>query len=286
MNNKQKQIEHDFFVNLNEGGIMFHHPPLGRTVSSVLFLAFCFVLSMLPRQSNAANEMPPVETNTQRFSVSLGTTRVIYDLDSIGQSLTVTNPQDYPILVQSRVLTGDMKSKAPFVVTPPLFRLDGQHQSSLRIVRIGGHFAKDRESLQWLCVKGIPPKEDSAWAKDKDGKPVISKKVSLNLQLSVDTCIKLLVRPENIKGHPDDVASSLSWYRQGEWLKAVNDTPFYMNLSSLKMGGINIPNMHYIAPFSSYTFPLPKSASGKVFWTIVTDYGGVSNVYQADLKRS
>ncbi|NPE97657.1 Dr fimbrial biogenesis chaperone DraB, partial [Escherichia coli] len=68
--------------------------------------------------------------------------------------------QDYPMLVQSEVLSEDQKSPAPFVVTPPLFRLDGQQSSRLRIVRTGGEFPSDRESLQWICVKGIPPKED------------------------------------------------------------------------------------------------------------------------------
>ncbi|MDO2495886.1 fimbria/pilus periplasmic chaperone [Escherichia coli] len=27
-----------------------------------------------------------------------------------------------------------------------------------RIVRTGGDFSVDRESLQWICIKGIPPK--------------------------------------------------------------------------------------------------------------------------------
>ncbi|MBJ3904370.1 chaperone protein AfaB, partial [Salmonella enterica subsp. enterica serovar Rissen] len=37
-------------------------------------------------------------------------------------------------------------------------------------------------------------------------------------------------------------------------------------------------------PFSSYIFALPKGTAGKVYWTVVTDYGGVSKVYQADIK--
>ncbi|EDS3841758.1 fimbria/pilus periplasmic chaperone [Citrobacter portucalensis] len=249
----------------------------------MLLLATLCASGLFPLQGVAAEEQK-IERSSQEFGVKLSATRVIYAPDSVGQTLSISSPQDYPMLVQSRVFAEDMKSKAPFVVTPPLFRLDGQQQTNLRIVRTGGDFAKDRESLQWLCVKGIPPKADDLWAKDKEGKSTVNKTISLNLQVSVDNCIKLFVRPESIKGHPDDVASSLSWFRQGTRLKAVNDTPFYMNLSSLKVGGVDIPDVHYISPFSSYTFSLPKSVSGKVSWTIVTDYGGVSNVYQADVK--
>ncbi|WP_370546174.1 fimbria/pilus periplasmic chaperone [Edwardsiella tarda] len=253
-----------------------------RSQKAMLLVAMLCVLSVSSLQSVAADNK--IEQHTQAFSIKLGATRVIYAPESMGQTLSVSNPQDYPVLIQSRVYAEDMKSKAPFVVMPPLFRLDGQQESNLRIVRTSGDFAKDRESLQWLCVKGLPPKEDDLWAKDNDGKSALKKTVSLNLQLSIDSCIKFLVRPESIKGHPDDVASSLSWSRQGTSLKAVNDTPFYMNLSSLKVGDVNVQDVHYVPPFSTFSFPLPKHSSGKVSWTIVTDYGGVSNVYQADIK--
>ncbi|AOV98627.1 molecular chaperone [Edwardsiella hoshinae] len=248
-----------------------------------LLLIAIGVLSISPFQSIAA-EQQQVEQSTQEFGVKLGATRVIYAPNSMGQTLSVSNPQNYPMLVQSRVYAEDMQSKAPFVVTPPLFRLDGLQQSNLRIVRTGGTFANDRESLQWLCVKGIPPKADDLWAKDKDGQPAVKDKISLSLQVSIDNCIKLLIRPESIKGGPEDVASSLAWSRQGKQLKAMNDTPFYINFDSLKVGMVDITNINYVPPFSSSTFPFPNGASGKVTWSVVTDYGGVSPVYQAEIK--
>ncbi|AIJ07440.1 MULTISPECIES: fimbria/pilus periplasmic chaperone [Edwardsiella] len=248
----------------------------------MLLLATCCALSMSSLQSLAA-EKPNIEQNSQEFAVKLGATRVIYAPSSMGQTLSVSNPLDYPMLIQSRVYGEDMKSKAPFVVTPPLFRLDGQQQSNLRIIRTGGDFAKDRESLQWLCIKGLPPKEGDLW-NNKKGKIESHKVVSLNLQVSIDSCIKLFVRPESIKGHPEDVASSLSWSQQDTNLKAMNNTPFYMNLASLKVGNVNISNVHYIPPFSSYTFHLPKGVSGMVSWSIVTDYGGVSDIYHKSIN--
>ncbi|MDS1619809.1 fimbria/pilus periplasmic chaperone [Escherichia coli] len=242
-------------------------------------------LGVMSVNNSCAAENKKIEMNTQSFSVRLGATRVIYDPASSGAALAVTNPQTYPILVQSQVLTEDMKGKAPFVVTPPLFRLDGQQQSRLRIVRTGGNFAEDRESIQWLCVKGIPPKADDQWAKDKDGKSAVSDKVSLNIQMSINSCIKLFVRPGSIKGHPDDVASSLTWHKQGQRVNAVNDTPFYMNLVALKVDGHAIGNVHYIPPFSSYSYELPAGTARNVTWQVINDYGGMSKEYHAEIKK-
>ena len=223
------------------------------------------------------------ETNARVFSLHLGATRVVYNPASSGETLTVINDQDYPMLVQSEVLSEDQKSPAPFVVTPPLFRLDGQQSSRLRIVRAGGEFPSDRESLQWICVKGIPPKEDDRWAEGKDGEKKADK-VSLNVQLSVSSCIKLFVRPPAVKGRPDDVAGKVEWQRAGNRLKGVNPTPFYINLSTLTVGGKEVKEREYIAPFSSREYPLPAGASGKVQWKVITDYGGTSKQFEAELK--
>ena len=249
-----------------------------------IIISHCVSVGPLCQAWGGAAEKQKIETNTQSFSVRLGAMRVIYNPASVGETLAITNPQDYPILVQSQAFAEDMKTKAPFVVTPPLFRLDGQQQSRLRIVRIGGYFAEDRESLQWWCVRGIPPKAGDAWAKEQNGKAVVEKKVSLNIQMSINSCIKLFVRPECMKGHPDDVAASLAWHRQGNQLKAVNNTPFYMNLTSLKVGGVDVHDIHYIPPFSTYTFALPRGAAGKVSWVVINDYGGRSAAYQADIR--
>lgn len=60
-----------------------------------------------------------IDTTSKTFILHLGATRVIYDLSGNGSTLSVVNEQDYPMLVQSEVLTEDRKGKAPFVVTPP-----------------------------------------------------------------------------------------------------------------------------------------------------------------------
>ncbi|WP_096978915.1 fimbria/pilus periplasmic chaperone [Escherichia coli] len=222
-----------------------------------------------------------VETVTKNFSLHLGASRVIYPQGAAGATLAVINDHDYPMLVQSEVFLEDQKSSAPFVVTPPLFRIDGRQSSRLRIVQTGGDFPSDRESLQWLCVKGIPPKEGDKWAEGS----VDNNKVSLQVQFSVSNCIKLFLRPSAVKGHPDDVAGQVEWLKTGSKLKGTNPTPFYINLSELKVGGGEVTERHYIAPFSSYEYKLPSEATGKVQWKVITDYGGISKSFESKLSR-
>ncbi|MGF6188974.1 fimbria/pilus periplasmic chaperone [Serratia sp. 2723] len=224
---------------------------------------------------------PNIKTSTQSFTVKLGATRVVYDPESGGSSLEISNPQEYPILVQSKVLGEDKKSTTDFMVTPPVFRLDGQQQSRIRIVRTGGEFAHDRETLRWLCVTGVPPKADDEWAQ---GDKKTSKEVSLNIQMSISSCVKLLVRPSSITGGPETVASTLTWNKEGDKLKVTNPTPYYMSLSNVRLGGVTV-NPDYVPPRGSQTLAIPKSASGnKVEWKVITDYGGESQVYQSIVK--
>ncbi|HBC9793593.1 TPA: fimbria/pilus periplasmic chaperone [Escherichia coli] len=225
-----------------------------------------------------------IETSSNEFSLHLGATRVIYNPDSSGESLTVINDHDYPMLVQSEVMSEDQKVRAPFIVTPPLFRLEGGESSRLRIIRTGGSFPEDRETLQWLCVKGIPPKKGDLWA-EGNYKNSADNKVSLQVQLSVKSCVKLLLRPSKVNGHPDDVANKLEWVKNGNKLKGTNPTPFYINFSSLKVGGRELTKRHYIPPFSSYEYELTPGENSKIQWQIITDYGGKSKYFESSVKN-
>ena len=52
--------------------------------------------------------------------------------------------------------------KAPFIITPPLYRLDKDQQNVERIV-LAGALPQDKESLYWLNIKAIPaaPRKDN-----------------------------------------------------------------------------------------------------------------------------
>ncbi|HEI8864670.1 TPA: molecular chaperone [Serratia odorifera] len=205
-------------------------------------------------------------------SVVLGGTRVIYDAGKKESNINVKNPTKTPFLVQSWVKNDEHTgAKAPFIVTPPLFRLDGKKENVLRIINTGGDLPQDRESLFWLNVKAIPKSTD----------------IDANtLQIAVNTQIKLLYRPQNLPGTLDEAAKALNWQLENDQLKVVNDSPYYINFQSVKINGQNIDSATMAPPKSTSIFKLNKAikTSGEISWKIINDYGGGSALIQKKLN--
>ncbi len=98
-------------------------------------------------------------------------------------SINITNPDNGPYLIQSWIDVQDEQSgKAPFIITPPLYRLDGGQKNLERIV-MAGSLPQGQESLFWLSIKAIPS---------------ASKQMN-SLQIAVKTRIKLIYRPETLR---------------------------------------------------------------------------------------
>jgi P pilus assembly chaperone PapD len=203
--------------------------------------------------------------------VVIGGTRLIYDGGKKESSLSVNNPDKVPYLIQSWVeATTSGAEKAPFMVTPPLFRLDGGQENVLRVVRAGGNLPSDKESLYWMNIKSIP-----SVSKDADQN---------TLQIAVKTRIKLIYRPQGLKGTPEEQTENLTWHRSGNTLQVSNPTPFYMNFQQVKVGGQDVKDVTYVAPMSKASFALPAGASGgSVSWKVISDYGGIGKEHTKPL---
>lgn len=242
------------------------------------------VAALLLTSSLAHAETDNLTNELQKFSVETGATRLIYPSNSNGVTLTVKNPQSYPVLVQSEVIGEDQKSKAPFIVTPPLFRLDGHQQSRIKIISTDNHESDIKESLYWLCLTGIPPEPDSEWTDDDFKKRNTGSKATLLTQLRIKTCLKLLIRPSSLKGTPDDFASSLTWKKNGKVLTVNNPTPFFMNLKSVQLGNKSVDSLNYVPPMGTLELEISPGAHGPVHWQLITDYGGDSREFTSELN--
>ncbi|MFV8868558.1 molecular chaperone [Serratia fonticola] len=208
---------------------------------------------------------------TAQAGVIVGGTRLIYDGGKKESSVSVSNPDKSAYLVQTWIeSTGGATDKAPFMVTPPLFRLDGGQQNVLRVVRAGGNLASDKETLYWMNIKAIPSLE----AKENQN----------SLQIAVKTRIKLIFRPQGLKGTSEDVTDKLTWQRSGNQLQVTNPTPFYMNFMEIKVMGKPIKQVTYVAPGSTANFELPAGVTGgNVSWKIISDYGAIGVEHQGSM---
>jgi P pilus assembly chaperone PapD len=203
--------------------------------------------------------------------VVVGGTRLVYDGAKKESSLSINNPDKAPYLIQSWVETsGGGAEKAPFIVTPPLFRLDAGQENVLRVVRAGGDLPSDKESLYWMNIKSIPSAQKEANQN--------------TLQIAVKTRIKLIYRPQGVKGTPEEVTEKLSWQRNGNSLQVTNPTPFYMNFQEVKVAGKEVKDVTYVAPGGTASFTLPAGVSGgSVSWKLISDYGGIGQAHTGTL---
>lgn len=244
----------------------------GNNVKNQFLVVSIFIFSGLiisPAVMAEGNSVPHSD------GVGTGATRVVYPSGSKHVTLSVNNTADHPFLVESVVLDESMQQEAPFIITPPLFRLDGGQRNTLRIMRTGGHFPADRESINWICVKPIPPEPDST--RDEGEKDSVGRdNLSVTTRLLSGICIKLFFRPEIVHGNSLDMADKVTWTIKGKTVTASNPTHFYMNISWASINGKKLKmDKTYIPPFSEEKYPLPEGVvkNNAISWSVVGDYG-------------
>jgi len=169
-------------------------------------------------------------------NVLVGGTRVVLPAKEGEVTLRLTNDNTLPALVQAWIDRGDPKATpdsvdTPFLVTPPMFRMEPQRDQSLRILYTREPLPADRESLFWLNVLEVPPKPADLEAEGKN-----------YMQLAVRSRLKLFFRPAGLEGDPLK-APGLVTFRavsdNGAVLVVKNPTPYYITFNevSVDVGG-------------------------------------------------
>ncbi|WP_095112990.1 molecular chaperone [Pseudomonas sp. Irchel 3H7] len=202
-------------------------------------------------------------------------TRVIYAEKERAVTVKMTNKGKDPVLMEVWADRGNIKSKpqtadAPFLITPPIFRLDSQKGQSVRLVFTGEDLPKDRESLFWFNALEIPSMPKAA--------------NSNFMQIAVRSRLKLFYRPAGLSGSLDKAVDQVKWeiINKGSeiFLKGDNPSPYYLTYSNLDLvqGGKSYPAANgMIAPFSSELFKLSdvkvdlNNAQLRYRW--MSDYG-------------
>lgn len=191
-------------------------------------------------------------------------TRLIYDADKKEAFLPVKNlEKDTSYLIQTWLDNGNEndQSKIPFIITPPLFRLDSGQENQIRVI-FSGALPQDRESIYWLSVKSIASTSGS----DVN-----------HLQISVRTRIKLIYRPASLKDGASDAYKQLRVTRNGNEVTLTNPTPYYISLHSVYVGKNEIKEAGMVAPRNSHILAVPAGVSGKISWRAINDYGGFTD---------
>lgn len=211
-------------------------------------------------------------------SVVIDATRLIYPAKEREVSLRLSNQGQQPALVQTWIDDGKPDAKpddvdVPFVVMPPMARINPEKGQSLRIAYSpSASVPKDRESVFWLNVLDVPP--------------LPSAQTNNHMQLAFRTRLKLFFRPVDLPGSAAESAEKLRWslLRSGakSVLRVQNDGAFHVSFNSVNVklkGGRDLKvESKMVAPKASADFVIERALSasdveGSVIYEWINDYG-------------
>lgn len=232
-----------------------------RTPYSISFMATVLLLLLFACHSTVANA-----------AVALGATRVIYPANQKQVLLPVTNNDPASVyLIQSWIENAGDQKDTQFVITPPLFSMQGKKENTLRIINATNHqLPGDRESLFWVNVKAIP-------AMEKD------QKNENTLQLAIISRIKMFYRPTNLAMAPEEAPAMLRFRRSGSKLTLINPTPYFITVTNMKAGNSNLPNT-MVPPKGEVSVDIPHAATGDISFQTINDYGALTPRIKATMQ--
>ena len=217
-------------------------------------------------------------------NVIIAGTRVIFPANDGEVTLRLTNESKRPALIEAWIDSGDAHSTpdkvdTPFLITPPVFRMEAHKDQSLRILFTHAKqpLPTDRESVFWLNVLEIPPRPSGKEFQDKN-----------YLQLAIRSRLKLFYRPANLAVDPLKAPSEVTWRAVadagGYALELQNPTPYHVTVVKLSLtsGGKSYSaDTGMVDPRGTLRLPVKglsrmPAADTSIAYDIVNDYGAVT----------
>lgn len=195
-------------------------------------------------------------------AMTISGTRIIFPASEKEVNIRTNNRGDKPALVQvwtdDGKVNGDVNSvKTPFILTPPVYRVEPGRGQSVRLIYNGTALPKDRESVFWFNMLEIPPKTQG----DENNKN--------KLELAFRTRIKIFYRPHSLTESSEEQVEKLKWSvksaSNGNKLVSIeNPTPYFFSFDSaaVKNGNIGADiDIDMVPPFTRLEFPVKNSPS-------------------------
>ena len=220
-------------------------------------------------------------------NVVISGTRVIYPAEQREVSVKLTNEGDGPALVQAWIDSGNAnespeESVAPFMLTPPLARVEARKGQTLRLVYLKEPLPTERESVFYLNILDIPP---SARPGDERNQ----------LQVAFRTRIKVFFRPSGLPGDPDSAGEQLTWKLVRESsgayaLECQNNSAYNVSFTDVHLphaGQSEEAGVGMVAPNGTWRFVLKSlttlpAGPLELRYTSINDYGA-SVVHQKQI---
>ncbi|WMD19072.1 molecular chaperone [Achromobacter seleniivolatilans] len=206
-------------------------------------------------------------------------TRFIYPAQEKSVLIRVRNTGQHPILVQTWLDHGEpgqdlSELRLPFILLPPLLRLEPAEKKALQLRHTGEALPKDRESVFWINFLHLPAGQTD----------------DAVLRIALTSVMKVLYRPAGLPGDPKLAPAQIRWRvlpgsgpkGLAPFLEAQNPTPYTVSLTTVTLSATHKPvvlkNLN-ILPFSTSRFELPaitaapRANGTRLTYEAVDDFG-------------
>lgn len=216
---------------------------------------------------------------TTAASLQIATTRVIITDSQRDVGIRVNNVGKSPSLTKVWISDEEMKGlegsndDVPFFVSPPVTKIDAGKGKVFRIFALDptkSDLPQDRESVFWLNVLDIPPREENAAAQN-------------GISMALRTIIKIFFRPSDLKGTLSSAAEGLTFSMQVEGgntkVTVSNNQGYYISLNKLvlKTGTSEKETpSRMLEPFSTNEFVFDNVSAGSgssIIYRYITEQG-------------
>lgn len=203
-------------------------------------------------------------------AIALDRTRVLYNEGERSVSLMLENESETkPYLAQSWLENShDEKINSPFIVTPPVQRIEAANKSQIKIQALPAisTLPKDRESIYYLNVREIPPRSES---------PNV-------LQIALQTKIKMFYRPKSIvvesRLESNPMEKDIVIEKQGNSYNVKNPSPYYLTITKVRKNNVEINGFEavMIEPFGQHALGTKVGDLGNApTLEYLNDFGGL-----------
>ncbi|QEZ92322.1 molecular chaperone [Proteus sp. CD3] len=197
-------------------------------------------------------------------SIEINKDKFIFIESKNQEVIEIKNNTNSDYFIQSWISHYDESNNTdlPFMITPPLFKIEKDETYFLKIFKTEEIEKKEQETLYKINIKRIPSLSDS------------DDNTNL-LHISMNSIYNLIYRPISIEKNAVDA------YKKIEFLKNKNDefivnnpTPYFITLLKVNSDGVVfIEKSKTIPPFKKYNTKKIIKKQGLIKWKTIDQYG-------------
>ncbi len=223
-----------------------------------------------------------VLSSTALASVTISGTRIIFPGANKDVIVKLNNRDDQaPQLVQVWIddgvqITDINNANLPFILTPPIARIEPNKGQSIRVIYNGMKLPQDRESVYYFNMLEIPSED--------------TENLEQKLEIAFKTRMKLFYRPASLNASSIQVLDKLQIQQvtnntKGVGIKIGNPTPYYFSFSTAfaVINGQKVElDLDMVPPLTTIeSYPMkqamPSGNLSEVNYELLNDYGSNIN---------